>query len=97
MNPCLSPVCSPLGTLWLPLAGGDEMKWRVLLEVTEADGVAVTHEVSTGGRPMATATPDTIGLTLSEGKSILAFGASPGRMVLRAASALPSLTSPATD
>ena len=48
------------------------MKWRVLLEVTEADGVAVTHQVSIGGRPIAPATPDTIGLTLSEGKSILA-------------------------
>lgn len=48
------------------------MKWRVLLEVPEAEGVAATHEVSTGSRPMPTAAPDTIGLTLNEGKSILA-------------------------
>jgi len=48
------------------------MKWRVLLEVTEADGVAVMHEISAGSRPVPETSADTIGLTLAEGRSTLA-------------------------
>ena len=48
------------------------MKWRVLLEVTEADGVTVMHEISAGSRPAPGTSAATIGLTLAEGKSTLA-------------------------
>src|SRR3954447_13333833 len=48
------------------------MKWRVLIEVTNADGVVVTHEVSSGSRPVSGISANTIGLTLAEGKSTLA-------------------------
>ena len=48
------------------------MKWRVLLEVTDADGRVVTHEVSSGSRPASGISAGTVGLTLAEGKSPLA-------------------------
>ena len=48
------------------------MKWRVLLEVTDADGRVVTHEVSSGSRPASGISAGTVGLTLAEGKSTLA-------------------------
>ena len=54
------------------LARGDVMNWRVLLEVTGTDGVAVTHELFTGERNSAEAASGMIGLTLAEGKSSLA-------------------------
>ena len=48
------------------------MKWRVLLELTEANGHVQTHEMVTGDRPTKATSPETIGLTLAEGKSVLA-------------------------
>src|SRR5271165_3620919 len=47
------------------------MKWRVVLELVEADGTARVHEVS-GGAAVAEYTPRIIGLTLAEGKHLLA-------------------------
>ena len=51
---------------------GNEMKWRVLLELTEANGNVETRELVTGHRPTNAMSPAAIGLTLVEGKSILA-------------------------
>lgn len=48
------------------------MKWRVVLELTEPDGTVVVREV--GGRDaVGEYTPRTIGLTLAEGKQMLAM------------------------
>jgi hypothetical protein len=47
------------------------MKWRVVLELVGADGTAAVHEVS-GGAAVAEYTPRLIGLTLAEGKHLLA-------------------------
>ena len=47
------------------------MKWRVVLELTGPDGTVGVHEV--GGRAaVAEYVPQTIGLTLEEGKHLLA-------------------------
>jgi len=43
-----------------------------LLELTEANRSVQTHEMVTGGRPINAMSPETIGLTLAEGKSVLA-------------------------
>src|SRR5208283_2868874 len=51
---------------------GNGMKWRVLLELTEANGHVQTHEMVTGDRPTNATSPETIGLTLAESKSVLA-------------------------
>ncbi len=51
---------------------GNEMKWRVSLELTEADGSARTNEVVAGRNVIDNASPETVGLTLAEGKLILA-------------------------
>ena len=48
------------------------MKWRVLLELTEVNGHVQTHEMVTGDRPTKATSPETIGLTLAEGKSVFA-------------------------
>ena len=48
------------------------MRWRVLLEVTGADGVLATRELSTGARHALEAAPATVGLSLAEGKATLA-------------------------
>jgi hypothetical protein len=47
------------------------MKWRVVLELVGADGTAAVHEVG-GGAAAAEYTPRMIGLTLAEGKHMLA-------------------------
>jgi hypothetical protein len=47
------------------------MKWRVVLELVGADGTAAVHEVS-GGAAVVEYTPRLIGLTLAEGKHMLA-------------------------
>ena len=51
------------------MSPGSGMKWRVLLETTDTDGVVVTHEVSSGSRPVSRTSANIIGLTLGEGKS----------------------------
>jgi hypothetical protein len=47
------------------------MKWRVLLELADANGTAATHEIFAGHQLPEELSPETIGLTLAEGKSIL--------------------------
>jgi hypothetical protein len=47
------------------------MKWRVVLELAGADGTVCVHEVS-GGAVVAEYAPRMIGLTLAEGKHLLA-------------------------
>jgi hypothetical protein len=47
------------------------MKWRVVLELVGADGTPAVHEVS-GGAAVTEYTPRLIGLTLAEGKHLLA-------------------------
>ena len=47
------------------------MRWRVMLELVGEDGTVSVRELS-GGAPVAEYAPRTIGLTLAEGKQILA-------------------------
>lgn len=47
------------------------MRWRVMLELVGADGTISVRELG-GGAPVAEYAPRTIGLTLAEGKQILA-------------------------
>jgi hypothetical protein len=47
------------------------MKWRVVMEVIGADGTVRTHEIG-GGSAVEEYSPRTIGLTLAEGKLVLA-------------------------
>lgn len=48
------------------------MQWRVLLELTEANGNVETRELVTGHQPTIAISPAAIGVTLAEGKSVLA-------------------------
>jgi hypothetical protein len=48
------------------------MKWRILLELTETTGSVQTREMVTGDRPTNVISPESIGLSLAESKSILA-------------------------
>jgi hypothetical protein len=48
------------------------MRWRVMVELTGADGAVRMHEVSAGGSATIEHSPETIGLTLTEGKRTLA-------------------------
>jgi hypothetical protein len=48
------------------------MKWRVMVELTASDGTVRTHEISTGGSNTAECSAATVGLTLADGKRILA-------------------------
>jgi hypothetical protein len=48
------------------------MKWRVLLELTEANGAAETHEIFACRQLPNELSPETLGLSLAEGKSVLA-------------------------
>jgi hypothetical protein len=56
---------------WGDMAGG-VMRWRVVLELAEADGTLQVHEVGSGERPPTDHTAATLGLALEEGKAILA-------------------------
>jgi hypothetical protein len=51
---------------------GNEMEWRILLELTEVEGSVRRNEVAAGCRALSGASPEKVGLTLAEGKSILA-------------------------
>ena len=60
------------------------MKWRILLELTETTGSVQTREMVTGDRSTNVISPESIGLSLAESKSISrrdadAAGSSPGR------------------
>ena len=48
-----------------------EMKWRVVMEVTGADGAVGIHEIG-GGARIDEYSPRSVGLTLAEGKLVLA-------------------------
>jgi hypothetical protein len=48
------------------------MTWRVMVELTAIDGTVRTHELSTGGSNTAECSAATVGLTLADGKRILA-------------------------
>jgi len=47
------------------------MKWRVVMEVIRADGAVHVHEIG-GGAAVDEYSPRTVGLTLAEGKLVLA-------------------------
>ena len=53
-----------------PGAGG--MEWRVTIELSGADGTKLTHEVARGGGADPHSTLDPLGLTLDDGKMVLA-------------------------
>ena len=50
---------------------GGGMKWRVVMEVIRADGAVHVHEIG-GGAAVDEYSPGTVGLTLAEGKLVLA-------------------------
>ena len=74
------------------------MEWRVTIELSGADGTKQTHEVARGGAdPHSTFDP--LGLTLDDGKALLAgvqrqSGSGPDLRVLRAAAPLLALPGP---
>src|ERR1700722_2860509 len=51
---------------------GYGMKWRVMVELIGVDGTVCTHEISSGGSNKAECSAATVGLTLADGKRILA-------------------------
>jgi hypothetical protein len=51
---------------------GYRMKWRVMVELIGVDGTVCTHEISRGGSNTAECSAATVGLTLADGKRILA-------------------------
>jgi hypothetical protein len=48
------------------------MRWRVVVELTGADGSVQMQEVGTGGNTIAACSTKTLGLALVDGKRILA-------------------------
>src|SRR5262249_26539599 len=52
--------------------GGGGREWRVRIELNGADGTKQTHEVSRGGGADPHSTFDPLGLTLDDGKILLA-------------------------
>jgi hypothetical protein len=44
------------------------MNWRVIVELSGGDGTVREHEVSAGGSTTIEHSPETIGLTLTEGR-----------------------------
>ena len=48
------------------------MEWRVTIELSRADGTKQTHEVACGGGTDPHSTLDPLGLTLDDGKMVLA-------------------------
>ena len=51
---------------------GNEMKWRVVVELIGGDGTVSTYEIGNGGSNTAGCSAATVGLTLADGKRILA-------------------------
>jgi hypothetical protein len=64
----------PQGVWTDPLALNreSEMKWRVMVELIGGKGTAQLHEVSAGGCATMEYSPETVGLTIAEGKEVLA-------------------------
>src|SRR3954469_19534571 len=54
------------------LRGGGTMRWRIMLELAGPDGTPQRHEVSSGERLPTGHTAATLGLSLEEGKAVLA-------------------------
>jgi hypothetical protein len=50
-----------------------EMKWRVLVELAGEAGVIELREVSVGECTTAACSPETLGLTITEGQTTLAM------------------------
>ena len=48
------------------------MRWRVLLELVEADGAVCVHEVTAGGNDTSVYSAETVGLSLDDAKRTLA-------------------------
>jgi hypothetical protein len=48
------------------------MQWRVLVELTGADGSIQTHEAHAGGCPPTACSAETPGLALADAKQVLA-------------------------
>src|SRR5580698_3054930 len=48
------------------------MKWRVMVELIAGDGTVCTHEIGNGGSNTAECSAATVGLTLADGKRVLA-------------------------
>ena len=58
---------------WAEMAGrGNGMTWRVMLELIGGDGTVSTYEIGGGGSNTAECSAATVGLTLADGKRILA-------------------------
>jgi hypothetical protein len=51
---------------------GNGMKWRVMLELIGGDGTVSTCDIGSGGSNSAECSAATVGLTLADGKRILA-------------------------
>ena len=51
---------------------GAGMEWRVTIELNGADGTKQTHEVARGGGTAPLSPLDPLGLTLDDGKTLLA-------------------------
>jgi len=51
---------------------GAGMEWRVTIELNGADGTKQTHEVARGGGSDSHSPLDPLGLTLDDGKTLLA-------------------------
>jgi hypothetical protein len=54
------------------MSAGGVMRWRVVLELAGADGARQVHEVGAGERPPTGHAAATLGLSLEQGKAILA-------------------------
>jgi hypothetical protein len=58
---------------WAEMAGRrNGMKWHVMLELIGGDGTVSTYEIGSGGSNTAECSAATVGLTLADGKRILA-------------------------
>jgi hypothetical protein len=66
---------SNLGVVWVRLVTADRgsgMKWRVMVELTWGDGTVRLHEVGSGGSNTSECSAETVGLSLADGKRMLA-------------------------
>ena len=71
------PRAGPIGTggVWtdlLTLGREGEMRWRVMVELSGAEGAIELREVSVGACTAAACSAETLGLTVADGKKTLA-------------------------
>ena len=73
---CLSPCAETVPNMGVltsaPGRPGAGMEWRVTIELNGADGTKQTHEVARGGGTDPHSPLDPLGLTLDDGKTLLA-------------------------